>query len=91
MKKNLTLSIDEDLLDKSRVLAAMRKTSVNEMIREFLSKETGDEGRAAHNAEWNAFFKRVDAQATEAQRTMAGGLPGRDDMYDEDMRDRGLL
>jgi plasmid stability protein len=36
MKKNLTLSIDENLLQKARVLAAMRKTSVNEMIRKFL-------------------------------------------------------
>ena len=33
MNKNLTLSIDEDLLDKARVLAAMRRTSVNEMVR----------------------------------------------------------
>lgn len=38
--KNITLAIDEDLLDKARVLAAMRRTSVNEMVREFLQRET---------------------------------------------------
>jgi plasmid stability protein len=43
MKKNLTLSIDENLLDKARVLAAMRKTSVNEMIRKFLDASVKSE------------------------------------------------
>ena len=38
MPKNITLAIDEDLLDKTRVLAAMRRTSVNEMVREYLKK-----------------------------------------------------
>eukprot|EP01035_Chromulina_nebulosa_P063146 gene63146-86379_t len=31
MAKNITLAIDEDLLDKVRVLAAMKRTSVNEL------------------------------------------------------------
>lgn len=35
--KNLTLTIDEDLLAKARVLAAMKRTSVNEMVRGFLA------------------------------------------------------
>lgn len=43
MPKNLTLSIDEDLLDKARVLAAIRRTSVNEMVREFLAREVARE------------------------------------------------
>lgn len=37
MNKNLTLSIDADLLDKVRVLAAMKRTSVNALVREHLS------------------------------------------------------
>ncbi|MBA4174560.1 MAG: hypothetical protein C0511_18385, partial [Hyphomicrobium sp.] len=36
MTKNITLAIDEHLLDKVRVLAAMKRTSVNEMVREYL-------------------------------------------------------
>lgn len=43
MPKNLTLSIDEDLLDKARVLAAMKRTSVNEMVRGFLQAEVARE------------------------------------------------
>lgn len=52
MTRNLTLAIDDDLLDKVRVLAAMKRTSVNEMVRGFLTsmvqQETSkDEAREA--------------------------------------------
>ncbi|MFC6199226.1 ribbon-helix-helix protein, CopG family [Ponticaulis profundi] len=52
MAKNITLAIDEDLLAKVRVLAAMKRTSVNEMVREFLTRlveqeRTRDEAREA--------------------------------------------
>ena len=36
MTRNLTLAIDDSLLDKVRVLAAMKRTSVNELVRGFL-------------------------------------------------------
>ncbi len=35
--KNLTLTIDEDLLERAKVLAAERRTSINAMVRTFLS------------------------------------------------------
>lgn len=35
--KNITLAIEEDLLDKVRVIAAMEKTTVNAMVRDFLT------------------------------------------------------
>ncbi|MAA99161.1 MAG: hypothetical protein CMN87_05175 [Stappia sp.] len=38
MSKNITLAIDENLLDKVRVLAAMKRTSVNELVRNFLTR-----------------------------------------------------
>jgi hypothetical protein len=91
VKKNLTLSIDADLLDKARVLASMRRTSVNAIIRRLLAEEVGDEGRDAHRAEWSAFFKSVDARVTEAQRALPGGLPSKAVLHDEDQRERGLL
>ena len=47
MPRNLTLSIDDDLLAKARVLAAMRRTSVNEMVRGFLRSLVDDEERVA--------------------------------------------
>ncbi|RFC62844.1 ribbon-helix-helix protein, CopG family [Fulvimarina endophytica] len=45
MPKNITLAIDEDLLDKVRVLAAVRRTSVNAMVREFLERTVAAETR----------------------------------------------
>ena len=52
MTRNLTLAIDEGLLDKVRVLAAIKRTSVNEMVREFLTRlveqeQSKDEAREA--------------------------------------------
>ncbi|MFC5344973.1 hypothetical protein ACETK8_03085 [Brevundimonas staleyi] len=52
MTRNLTLAIDDDLLDKVRVLAAMKRTTVNEAVRGFLTQwvqqETSkDEAREA--------------------------------------------
>ena len=46
MPKNLTLSIDDDLLAKARVLAAMKRTSVNEMVRGFLQRAVAEETEA---------------------------------------------
>jgi len=41
--KNLTLAIDEGLLDKVRVLAAMKRTSVNELVRLYLKRLVDEE------------------------------------------------
>lgn len=37
---NLTLAIDEDILHEARVLAAKQKTSVNQMVRDYLTNLT---------------------------------------------------
>ena len=60
--KNITLAIDEDLLQKARVLAAMRRTSVNEMVRDFLRHET--EAEKLHDETKAALMKL--AQESEA-------------------------
>lgn len=36
--KNITLAIEDDVLDKVRVVAAEKKTTVNAMVREFLTE-----------------------------------------------------
>lgn len=36
MTKNITLAVDEDVLDKVRVYAAKRQTSVNGLVRDYL-------------------------------------------------------
>lgn len=48
--KNVTLSIDDRLLDRARRLAAGRGTSVNRMIREFLAREVATEEDASARA-----------------------------------------
>lgn len=45
--KNLTLAIDADLLDKVRVIAAIEKTTVNAMVRDFLIEMAERRNRTA--------------------------------------------
>ena len=45
--KNITLAIDEDVLDRVRVVAAQRKTTVNALVREHLADLAGDTDRLA--------------------------------------------
>lgn len=94
MTKNLTLAIDEDLLEKARVLAAMRRTTVNAMVREFLSREVASEtSDAARMERWNDHFKAADANAYRRARRSSGDKPifDREEFYEEVMRERGLL
>ncbi|MBL0947942.1 DUF6364 family protein [Brevundimonas sp.] len=58
MTRNLTLAIDEDLLDKVRVLAAMKRTSVNEMVRGFLQRAVEEEREADEARE--ALLRLID-------------------------------
>lgn len=44
--KNLTLALDAQLLQKVRVLAAMRQTSVTQMVRDYFQKEVEAESQA---------------------------------------------
>lgn len=93
MTRNITLAIDEDLLDKARVLAAMRRTSVNEMVREFLAREVKREAQQASRAEaWGRVFEAADNTADHRTQRKAGELNfGRDELYAEVERERGLL
>lgn len=80
MKKNLTLSIDEDLLQKARVYAAMEKTSVNEMIRRFLKRTTSSAGQR----------DEITAKLLELADTSEGRMgdyrPSREDTYSGEPR-----
>jgi hypothetical protein len=45
-KKNVTLALDEDLLDQARIVAAKRRTSITELIRRSLEDlVSGDQSR----------------------------------------------
>jgi len=78
--KNITLAIDEDLLDKARVLAALRRTSVNEMVRNFLKRETDAE--QLHDETTAALLKL----ATESEANFGPGPFARDDAYSGEKR-----
>jgi len=51
MTKNITLSVDEDVLAKVRRIAAEKDTTVNAMVREYLTRIADFEDRAARARE----------------------------------------
>jgi predicted transcriptional regulator len=50
MTRNLTLAVDNALLDRYRALAVQRKTSVNAMIREHMAQTVGAKTEAQRAA-----------------------------------------
>jgi hypothetical protein len=45
--RNITLSVDDEILDKARVVAAEKRTTVNAMVRKFLSEVAGRDEKQA--------------------------------------------
>jgi hypothetical protein len=45
--KNITLAIEDEVLDRVRVVAAEKKTTVNALVREFLADLAGRDERLA--------------------------------------------
>lgn len=93
MNKNITLAIDEHLLDKVRVLAAMKRTSVNEMVREYLEREVKREtAQSSRAVVWAKMFEAADQNADQRERHAPGkALFDREEFYEEVMRERRLL
>ena len=75
MTKNITLAIDEDLLDKVRVLAALKRTSVNEMVREFLKRSVEQE------KEHDEVTEELLRLSQNSEARMGDWRPGRADTY----------
>lgn len=76
MSRNLTLTIDEDLLLAARKLALDRNTSVNAMVREYLEDITTQaQRRADARATLEKFFEERQGRVGEITWT-------RDDLYD---------
>jgi len=46
--KNITLAIEDEVLDKVRVVAAQKRTTVNALVREFLTELAGREEEIAN-------------------------------------------
>lgn len=80
MTRNLTLAIDDDLLDKVRVLAAMKRTSVNEMVRGFLTRIVEQE--VEHDEATQELLKLID----ESEGDMGDWQPSREETYSGEPR-----
>ncbi len=80
MTRNLTLAIDDDLLDKVRVLAAMKRTSVNEMVRGFLARLVEQESE--HDEATEALLKL----ARESKGRMGAWRFSREETYSGEPR-----
>ncbi len=80
MTRNLTLAIDDALLDKVRVLAAMKRTSVNEMVRGFLARLVEEE--QAKDEAREALLKLID----ESDGDMGDWRPSRQETYSGEPR-----
>ncbi|MCB8840597.1 DUF6364 family protein [Aurantimonas sp. VKM B-3413] len=80
MAKNITLAIDEDLLDKVRVLAAMRRTSVNEMVRTYLQRLVEQE------QERDEVTEELLKLSRESKAGLGDWRPSREDTYSGEPR-----
>ena len=74
--KNITLSVNEEVLDGARRYAAANRTSVNALVRDYLSHLAGREDRA----------KRAVASMLQLSKQSKGKLDKitwtREDLYD---------
>lgn len=80
MTRNLTLAIDDHLLDKVRVLAAIKRTSVNEMVRGFLTRLVEQE--ASNDEARESLLKLID----ESEGRMGDWRFSRKDTYSSEPR-----
>ncbi|HVM02366.1 MAG TPA: DUF6364 family protein [Acidimicrobiales bacterium] len=74
-KRNLTVQLDEDVIQQAKVLAARRGTSVSTLVASELERLVADDGR-------------YEDACRRAQRALSGAAPrggrrwSRDDLYD---------
>ena len=60
--KNVTLSLDEGLLNRARHYAAAHDTTLNQLVRDLLGRTV----REDPTAEWEAFFAWTDARSLKS-------------------------
>jgi predicted transcriptional regulator len=76
MQRNITLTLDDDIIHKARVLAARRNRSVSALLREELSRLVAED-EAYETA------KRAALQRLERGAHLGGGpLPSREELHD---------
>jgi plasmid stability protein len=76
MQRNITLTLDDDLIHRARVLAARRNRSVSALLREELTRLVAED--EAYETAKRAALKRLSRGA----RLGGGPLPRRDELHD---------
>jgi len=72
----MTLAIEEELLQAARAVAAERKTSVNEMVRQYLTQVVGEDRR--RRAAWD----RIKGLVEQPSVVFEGPRPSRDELHE---------
>jgi hypothetical protein len=73
---NMTLVVEEVLLQEARAVAARRHTSVNEMVRQFLEQVVRQESRRA------AALESIQQLLDHPPVQLGGPLPSRDELHE---------
>lgn len=76
MTKNITLAIDEDVLDRVRVAAAKQKTTVNGLVRAYLEQIAMAEDKKSR------FQRRVKALRARTKFEVGPVTWTRDDLHE---------
>ena len=76
MAKNITLSVEDEVLEKVKVIAAERRTSVNAMVRDFLTSIAQSEDRTERAR------RRLLELAEQSKAEMGAITWKREDLYD---------
>jgi plasmid stability protein len=76
MAKNITLAVDEDVLEAVRSYAAAHKTSVNAIVRDALKQIAARSTKAGND--WDELFRLADESGAEVGEITWT----RDDLYD---------
>lgn len=76
MGRNITLNLDEDLIQKVRVVAARRNRSVSSLLRHELRRLVAEE--QAYEAARHAALERLE----RGTHLGGGRLPDRDELHD---------
>ena len=74
--KNITLSVDEAILDKVRRIAADQKTTVNALVREYLTSVASREDR------WAEAVRQMEALAAQSKMVVGSRNWTRDDIHE---------
>jgi hypothetical protein len=73
---NMTLVVEEDLLREARAVAARRRTSVNQMVREFLEDLVSRESRRL------GALERIRPLLDRPSVHLGAPRPGREELHD---------